>query len=192
MPILKKVRLSETMALKRGRKATGVMRVAFSGSSLGQVIVASSDRGITAVLIGDDRDALRQNLAQRFPDASLLDADNELNSVAAQVVGYIESPGGAFEVPLDLQGTDFQRTVWTALRDIPAGATASYSEIANRIGRPDSVRAVAGACGANLIAVIVPCHRVIGKDGAMTGYAWGIHRKVALLQREKEKRGRGS
>ncbi len=160
------------------------IRFTVGNSSLGMVLVAGSDKGVSAVLIGDDREALGRELQGRFPRATITDGDAEVGALAARVIAFIESPASGLEVPIDLRGTEFQRTVWQALREIPAGSTASYTDIAIRIGLPKSVRAVAQACAANSLAVIVPCHRVVRSDGQLSGYRWGVERKRALLDRE--------
>ena len=152
-------------------------------SSLGVVLVACSARGIGAVLLGDERVELEQELVRRFPNAVRSD-DPEIAALARRVVDVIESPSHGDDLPLDLQGTAFQREVWEALRAIPAGTTATYAEIAERLGRPAAVRAVGQACGANNVAVLVPCHRVVRGDGSLSGYRWGVERKRALLERE--------
>lgn len=156
----------------------------FADTSMGKVLVASSPRGLCAILLGDDVDALQDDLESRFPTAELRRADAEMHDLTRGVADLIETPGKRLDVPLDLGGTDFQREVWNALREIPAGQTATYSEIADRIGRPRSVRAVAAACGANALAVAVPCHRVLRRDGGLSGYRWGVERKRLLLERE--------
>jgi AraC family transcriptional regulator of adaptative response/methylated-DNA-[protein]-cysteine methyltransferase len=166
------------------RNSDADLRVTIADTSLGLVVVVKSASGLAAVLFGEDRDALRRDLRERFPFATLIDDDATTNELAASVVAYIESPANKLEVPLDLRGTDFQRAVWQALREIPAGSTASYTDIATRIGQPKSVRAVAQACAANALAVVVPCHRVVRSDGAVSGYRWGVERKRALLERE--------
>jgi AraC family transcriptional regulator of adaptative response/methylated-DNA-[protein]-cysteine methyltransferase len=154
-------------------------------SSLGQVLVAATDKGICDVTLGDDPDALEADLARRFPAAEHRKADKAFSMLAATVFDTIDGePGRSMELPLDLRGTAFQMRVWQALRRIPSGTTTSYGDLAQAIGAPRAVRAVAQACGANPVAIIVPCHRVIGKDGAITGYRWGIERKKALLDRE--------
>jgi len=160
------------------------LQVAIGESSLGLVLVAQSAAGITAVLLGDHRDALRRDLRERFPRATLVDGGAAMNELVSWVTDFVESSASDLDVPLDMRGTEFQRSVWTALRDIPAGSTASYTEIAKRIGRPNSVRAVAQACAANALAVLVPCHRVVRNDGALSGYRWGVERKRLLLERE--------
>ena len=162
------------------------LRVAFAPSSLGLVLVAASADGVAAVLIGEDRDALRGTLRGRFPGVPLGDGDARTHALAEHVVRTIESPTVYVPttVPLDLRGTPFQRRVWEALRAIPAGTTATYAEIADRLGMPKGARAVAQACAANAVAIIVPCHRVVRSDGSLSGYRWGVERKRALLERE--------
>jgi AraC family transcriptional regulator, regulatory protein of adaptative response / methylated-DNA-[protein]-cysteine methyltransferase len=151
---------------------------------LGSILVASTDEGITAILLGDDRDALMRSLRSRFPDARLVDGDQRFDDLVAEVVRFVDAPASRFERPLDLRGTDFERRVWLALREIPAGSTATYSEIAARIGAPHASYDVGQACASNPLAVVVPCHRVVRKDGTLAGYRWGTRRKRALLARE--------
>ena len=146
--------------------------------------MAASGKGVCAIQFGDDPDALVRGLQDRFPKARLIGGDKAFEQLVARVVGLIEAPANGLDLPLDVRGTAFQRQVWQALRDIPAGTTASYAEIAKRIGRPKAVRAVAQACGSNDIAVAIPCHRVVRTDGELSGYRWGIERKRALLERE--------
>jgi AraC family transcriptional regulator of adaptative response/methylated-DNA-[protein]-cysteine methyltransferase len=153
-----------------------------SACSLGSVLVASSARGVCAVLLGASAEVLERDLQERFPDASLVEC--AATEVHKQVTACVDAPRAKFDVPLDAGGTDFQRKVWRALGEIPAGATASYLDIAHRIGSPKSVRAVAAACAANPIAIAIPCHRVVRSDGGLSGYRWGIERKRALLARE--------
>ncbi|MET0292215.1 MAG: bifunctional DNA-binding transcriptional regulator/O6-methylguanine-DNA methyltransferase Ada [Steroidobacteraceae bacterium] len=160
------------------------IRFAVGQSSLGAVLVASSTKGVVAILLGDDPETLVRELQERFPRAGLIGADSDYERLIAQVVGLIEAPQIGLDLPLDVRGTAFQQRVWQALRDIPAGHTVSYSEVASAIGSPQSVRAVAGACAANNIAVAIPCHRVVRNDGALSGYAWGVQRKEALIERE--------
>jgi len=152
--------------------------------SLGVILVATSEKGVCTLLMGDDADTLERDLRRRLPLANLVAGDAELTGVAAQVVRFVESPTSALDMPLDLRGTPFQRRVWRALKSIPAGTTVSYADIAKRIGAPAAVRAVAQACGANAIALAIPCHRVVRSDGTLSGYRWGIERKHALLERE--------
>jgi AraC family transcriptional regulator of adaptative response/methylated-DNA-[protein]-cysteine methyltransferase len=152
--------------------------------SLGSILVAKSAKGVCAILLGDDPDALARDLQDRFPKATLIGGDQAFESLVAQVVGFVEAPALGFDLPLDVRGTAFQQRVWQALRKIPAGATVSYRELAERIGAPKAVRAVAQACASNPIAVAIPCHRVVRQDGALSGYRWGVERKRALLASE--------
>jgi AraC family transcriptional regulator of adaptative response/methylated-DNA-[protein]-cysteine methyltransferase len=164
-----------------------VLRFTFGGSSLGLVLVAVSSRGVAAVLFGDDREQLRCELQSRFPAVALAEDHGELDRLAARIVALVEAPSQGWalsDVPLDLQGTGFQREVWQELGQIPAGSTASYAEVARRLGRPEAARAVARACAANPLAVVIPCHRVVGSDGSLAGYRWGRERKRVLLERE--------
>lgn len=160
------------------------IRFAIGECSLGAILVALSARGVCAITIGDDPEALVRALQDRFPRASLVGGDAAFEGLIARIVGFVEAPGLGLDLPLDVRGTAFQQRVWQALREIPAGETASYTEVAERIGAPRSVRAVAQACGANEIAVAIPCHRVVRRDGALSGYRWGVERKQALLRKE--------
>ena len=159
---------------------------AIGQSSLGAILVARSQRGVCAISLGDDPDALLRELQDRFPRAELIGGDAGFERLVAQVVGLIEQPSLGIDLPLDVRGTAFQQRVWDALRKIPAGETASYTQIAQRIGAPKSVRAVAQACASNTLAVAIPCHRVVRSDGALSGYRWGVERKRELLARERE------
>ena len=152
--------------------------------SLGSILVAQTGRGVCAILLGDHPESLAQDLEHRFPGAIPVAGDAELKQILVQVVDLVEAPSGELDLPLDVRGTVFQQRVWQALREIPAGSTATYTEIAGRIGSPRSVRAVAQACAANALAVAIPCHRVVRNDGGLSGYRWGVERKRALLQRE--------
>lgn len=152
--------------------------------SLGSLLVAKSERGACAILMGDDPDALVRDLQDRFPKADLIGGDADFEQLIAKVVGFIEAPALGLDLPLDIRGTSFQQRVWRALQEIPVGATASYTDVANRIGSPNAFRAVAQACAANALAVAIPCHRVVRNDGAISGYRWGVERKRALLERE--------
>jgi AraC family transcriptional regulator, regulatory protein of adaptative response / methylated-DNA-[protein]-cysteine methyltransferase len=160
------------------------MRFAIGDCSLGSILVAASNKGISAIFLGDDPDDLLRTLQDRFPKANLIGGDRVFEEVVAKVVGLIEEPATSFDLPLDVRGTAFQHRVWQALRDIPAGTTATYSEIAKRIGMPKAMRAVAAACAANKLAVAIPCHRVVRNDGSLSGYRWGVERKRTLIARE--------
>ncbi|MEC4747436.1 methylated-DNA--[protein]-cysteine S-methyltransferase [Methylomicrobium sp. Wu6] len=162
------------------------IRFALGKCSLGSILVALSERGVCAITLGDDPDALARDLTDRFPQAELIGGDCESEQWVAKVVGFIEIPALELDLPLDVRGTAFQQRVWQALRKIPAGGKASYTEIAVRIGAPKAVRAVATACAANALAVAIPCHRVVRSDGSLSGYRWGVERKAELLRRESE------
>lgn len=168
----------------RAGGAGTVIRFAVGQCSLGAILAAQSQRGICAILLGDDPDALARELQDQFPKAEIIGCDGEFEQLIARVVGFIETPSVGLHLPLDVQGTAFQERVWRALREIPPGATASYAEIALRIGSPSAVRAVAQACATNHIAVAIPCHRVVRRDGDLAGYRWGVERKRELLRRE--------
>jgi AraC family transcriptional regulator of adaptative response/methylated-DNA-[protein]-cysteine methyltransferase len=170
----------------RGGGANAEIRFAIGQCSLGAILVASSQRGLCAIQIGDDPDALACDLQDRFPRATLVGGDADFEQVVATVVGMVETPRLGLELPLDVRGTAFQQRVWQALREIPPGTTASYTEIAQRIGAPKSARAVAQACAANPLAIAIPCHRVVRTDGTLSGYRWGVERKRALLLRETQ------
>jgi AraC family transcriptional regulator of adaptative response/methylated-DNA-[protein]-cysteine methyltransferase len=152
--------------------------------SLGSILVAQSSKGVCSILIGDDPDQLVRDLEQRFPKANLIGDEPGYEQLIARVVGLIETPELGLDLPLDIRGTAFQQRVWKALREIPPGSTATYTDIARKIGMPKAARAVAGACGSNGLAVAIPCHRVIRSDGSISGYRWGVERKRALLERE--------
>lgn len=178
--------LGMTPGRYRAGGAEETLRFAIGQTTLGAILVASSDKGVASILLGDDPDELARDLQDRFPRATLVGGDEGYERLVARVVGMIEAPGGAHDLPLDVRGTAFQQRVWAALRELPAGTTATYSEIARRIGSPSSTRAVAGACAANAIAVAIPCHRVVRNDGALSGYRWGVERKRTLIAREAE------
>lgn len=164
--------------------ATEAIRFATTACAVGSVLVAASDEGVCAILLGDRPDALIRDLGERFPRARLIGGDATAEAWAAEVAAFVGSPHRGLDLPLAPRGTGFQQRVWGALREIPAGTTESYAGIAERIGAPASVRAVAQACAANALAVAIPCHRVVRRDGALSGYRWGVDRKRALLQRE--------
>ena len=176
--------LGMTPSNYRAGGANTDIRFAIGECSLGSILVAKSERGVCAILLGDDADELARELQDKFPSANLIGGDNEFEQLVAKVVGFVEAPALGLDLPLDVRGTAFQQRVWRALREIPAGVTASYSDIANRIGAPKSVRAVAQACAANTLAVAIPCHRVVRNDGGLSGYRWGVERKRVLLQKE--------
>lgn len=163
------------------------IRFAVGESSLGTILVARSEIGICAILLGDDPEALLRDLQDRFPRAQLIGGDSDFEQLVALVVGAVENPATGADLPLDVRGTAFQQRVWQALRRIPAGSTATYGSIAREIDAPRAVRAVAGACAANPLAVAIPCHRVVRRDGDLAGYRWGIERKRSLLERETKR-----
>lgn len=160
------------------------LRFAVGACDLGYILVAWSERGISAIDLGDNPAGLAAEFQRRFPEAALIEGEREAESLLSRVARFVEHPAGGLDLPLEIRGTAFEQRVWAALRQIPAGQTASYGEIARRIGAPSAARAVARACAANRLAVAIPCHRVIGQDGALIGYRWGIERKRALLARE--------
>lgn len=161
------------------------IRFAVGECSLGSLLVAASKKGVCAISLGDDPDALTKALQDRFPRAIIIGGDKDFEKLIARVVGFIEAPEASLDLPLDVRGTAFQQRVWKALREIPPGTTSNYSEIAKCIGSPKAIRAVARACASNGLAVAIPCHRVVRKDGNLSGYRWGIERKRALLEKEK-------
>ena len=162
------------------------LRFAVGQCSLGAILVARSPVGICAILLGDDPDALTRDLQDRFPQARLVGGDASFEAWVARVVGFVEAPAIGLDLPLDIRGTAFQQRVWQALQAIPPGQTASYADVARRIGAPAATRAVAQACGANPLAVAIPCRRVVRRDGGLSGYRWGVERKRALLVREAQ------
>jgi AraC family transcriptional regulator of adaptative response/methylated-DNA-[protein]-cysteine methyltransferase len=176
--------LGMTPSQYRAGGANEDIKFAVGQTSLGAILVASTKKGVAAILLGNDPEELVHDLQDRFPKAHLIGADGDYEALVARIVGFIEAPKIGLNLPLDVRGTAFQERVWKALQEIPAGATVSYAEIARRIGAPTSVRAVAGACAANNLAVAIPCHRVVRNDGTLSGYAWGVERKRALIDRE--------
>ncbi|MGJ3352490.1 bifunctional DNA-binding transcriptional regulator/O6-methylguanine-DNA methyltransferase Ada [Providencia sp. Je.9.19] len=152
--------------------------------SLGNVLIAQSPIGVCAIFLGDDPEQLLRDLQDKFPQAELMGGDAEFEQLIAHVIGFIEAPEIGFNMPLDIRGTAFQQRVWQVLRGIPVGQTVSYRDVAEKMGQPKAVRAVASACAANMLAVAIPCHRVVRNDGALSGYRWGIDRKRALLLKE--------
>jgi AraC family transcriptional regulator, regulatory protein of adaptative response / methylated-DNA-[protein]-cysteine methyltransferase len=160
------------------------IRFAVGECSLGSILVAATEKGVCTIHFGDDPEVLVRELQDHFPKAQLIGGDARFEQLVAQVVAFVEAPARALDLPLDVRGTAFQQRVWQALREVPPGTTVSYAEIARRIGAPRGVRAVAQACAANPLAVAIPCHRVVRRDGALSGYRWGVERKQALLERE--------
>ena len=177
--------LGMTPSRYRAGGANEEIRFAVGETSLGAILVASSTKGVVSILLGDDPDRLVRNLQDRFPKAHLIGADRDYEALVARVVGSVEAPRIGLNLPLDVRCTAFEQRVWQALQEIPAGETASYTEIAHRIGAPGAARAVAAACAGNNLAIAIPCHRVIRNDGALSGYAWGAERKRELLDRER-------
>jgi len=160
------------------------IRFAMGDCSLGAILVAASNRGVCAIMLGDRSDTLARDAETRFPGARLAGEDAAFDRIVSKVIAFVEAQTARPEFPIDVQGTPFQRRVWQALREIPPGSTASYTDIANRIGSPKAVRAVGRACGANPLAVLIPCHRAVRSDGCLAGYRWGLERKRVLLDRE--------
>ena len=161
-----------------------LIRYATAATTLGRVLVAATDRGVCSIELGDSDEALEARLVARFPGAKLAGDDPEFAGRVQAVVALVDRPGVGLDLPLDVRGTAFQRLVWEALRRIEVGSTATYAEVARSIGRPTATRAVAGACAANLLAVVIPCHRVVREGGGLGGYRWGVERKRALLDLE--------
>ncbi len=178
--------LGMTPTAFRSGGTDATIRFAIGDCSLGSILVAASERGVCAILMGDDPAELARDLQDRFPRANLIGGDAGFEQWVAKVVAMVEAPRIGLDLPLDVRGTAFQQRVWQALREIPAGSKQSYTDIARRIGAPKSVRAVAQACGANALAVAIPCHRVVRNDGALSGYRWGVERKRTLLERETD------
>lgn len=180
---------SETLGMtptqyKKGGTSTRV-RFTLSPCSLGWLLVAATERGVCLTSLADEPEALQERVKKQFPNAELEEEDTQLAAWVEELVALIDSPGQQCEIPLDIRGSAFQMRVWDALRGIPAGETASYSEIARRVGSPAAVRAVGTACGSNPVAPIIPCHRVLRSDGSLGGYGFGLERKTKLLEREK-------
>ena len=179
---------SETLGMTPNQFRAGApnaeIKFAIGESSLGLVLIAASDKGVCAILFGDDPDGLARDLERQFPRARLVSDDPAFEQLTAKVIGFVEDPRRDLDLPLDIRGTAFQRRVWEALRRIPLGTTATYADIAKAIGAPKAVRAVGRACGSNPIALAIPCHRVVGSNGSLTGYRGGIERKRALLAKE--------
>jgi len=161
------------------------IRFAVGECTLGSVLVAATDKGVCAIFLGNDPDVLARNLQDRFPKAHILGSDTTFDRYVAIGVGLVEKPALGLDLPLDIRGTAFQMRVWDALRQIPPGSTTTYTKIAQHISQPKAFRAVAQACGANPIAIAIPCHRVVRTDESLSGYRWGVERKAELLKRER-------
>lgn len=160
------------------------IQFAIGDSWLGYVLAAQSNNGLCAVLLGNEPNELKNELRSHFLEAELIEGGKETAALLAKVISYIDEPSKPLDVSLDERGTPFQKKVWKALQEIPCGSTVSYTEIAQKIGSPQAIRAVGTACGANTIAIIIPCHRVVRNNGSISGYRWGVERKKLLLQRE--------
>ena len=165
-------------------RAAATIGFAIAPCSLGFVIIAVSEHLIRSIMVGDDPEMLMSDLQNQFPNDAFEIIENDDAELVAKVVDLIERPDKALELPLDIRGTDFQMRVWDALQEVPAGTTVSYTFLAEQIGAPNAVRAVAQACAANPLAVAIPCHRAVSANGDLAGYRWGIERKRALLERE--------
>ena len=165
-------------------RAAATIGFAIAPCSLGFVIIAVSEQLIRSIMVGDDPEMLMSDLQNQFPHHAIELTENDDAGLVAKVVDLIERPDKALELPLDIRGTDFQMRVWDALQEVPAGTTVSYTFLAEQIGAPNAVRAVAQACAANPLAVAIPCHRAVSANGDLAGYRWGIERKRALLERE--------
>ncbi|MEG5465750.1 bifunctional DNA-binding transcriptional regulator/O6-methylguanine-DNA methyltransferase Ada [Enterobacter chuandaensis] len=176
------------MTAKQYRKGEVSVQYAIDDCSLGRCLVAESERGICAILLGDNDAELAEELATLFPNAEPAPREDAFAQRIRQVIASIDNHAVPLALPLDIRGTAFQQRVWQALRDIPCGETASYQQVAQAIGQPNAVRAVAGACAANRLAIVIPCHRVVRNDGALSGYRWGAARKAQLLKREAKRR----
>lgn len=179
-------RLGMTPSSYRAGGSGVAMRFAVGDCCLGSVLVAATERGVCAIMLGDDPDQLVRELQDRFGKAKLAAGDGRFEHWIAKIVGFLNTPSIGLDLPLDIKGTAFQERVWQALRAIPPGSTATYAEIAKRVGRPAAARAVGTACGANPLALAIPCHRVVQSDGSLAGYRWGVRRKRELLRRERE------
>jgi AraC family transcriptional regulator, regulatory protein of adaptative response / methylated-DNA-[protein]-cysteine methyltransferase len=161
-----------------------VIRTGVKQSALGLMLVAATDKGICTIEFGDDKNELIDRLTKRFPKAVLLPQDEQLTTWLHRLTDHLHVPDQSLTLPLDIRGTAFQQQVWNALQEIPLGKTVSYLQVAQRIGKPKAVRAVATACASNVLAVAVPCHRVVRGNGELSGYRWGVERKQTLLTNE--------
>lgn len=171
-------------AARRGGAGESI-RIAFADCPFGRLLVAATEAGVCFIGFAEPDQALLDDLRRRFPQATVVPGGAGMTALVQAVVAFIEQPRGGLDLPLDLRGTLFQIRVWAALRQIPAGETRSYAELAQAVGNPRAVRAVARSCAANPVSLAVPCHRVIGSDGSLTGYRWGVPCKRELLKRER-------
>ena len=171
-------------AYKRGGEGIEI-RCTVVSTELGKLLVATTARGVCSVRFGESEAAMLRELKQDFRSATIHRDDTGLKSVADQIKQLLSGSTTSLNIPLDLRGTAFQQMVWKELRRIPAGQTRSYTDVAKTIGKPRAVRAVANACGSNPVALVVPCHRVVQKNGSLAGYRWGVKRKAALLEKER-------
>ena len=172
-------------AKKRAETVQPSLATAIVHCSLGNALIAISPAGIAAILLGDEAATLQKDLRGRFPKTPFIAAGAGQSDLIAAATLHIEDPANGPDLPLDIRGTAFQKRVWQELQKIPPGTTSDYAMIAKAIGKPNATRAVARACASNAHAVVIPCHRVIRKDGGISGYRWGIARKRALLKREQ-------
>jgi AraC family transcriptional regulator of adaptative response/methylated-DNA-[protein]-cysteine methyltransferase len=164
------------------------IRTAFADCPFGRLLVGATDKGVCFIGFAEPDDALMGDLRRRFPQAQIVADDAALAGTVRSVVDFLAEPKQALDLPLDLRGTAFQQRVWRTLCEIPAGETRTYAQLARMMGNPKAIRAVARSCATNPVSLAVPCHRVIGSDGNLTGYRWGVPRKQALLEREKQAR----
>jgi AraC family transcriptional regulator of adaptative response/methylated-DNA-[protein]-cysteine methyltransferase len=169
---------------KRGAQGLEVT-YAIADSPLGRLLVAATSKGICSVKLGDKDATLEQELQQEYPAASITPNRSDLARWVNAILTYLNGRRPHLDLPLDIQATAFQWRVWRYLQSIPYGETRAYSQVAREIGRPSAVRAVARACATNPVCLVIPCHRVVGKDGSLTGYRWGVERKRTLLKNEK-------
>ncbi len=173
----------DTLTIRNDTTAEDI-RLAFGTFSLGTVLVATSSNGVAAILLGDDQAALRNELARAFPQARLMPDDVGLADIVEQVVAFLDAPHKGLDLPLDIRGSDLEQAVWQALREVPAGHTVTYGQIAKTLPLPATAQDVGAACAANVLAVAIPCHRVVKADGSISGYRWGVQRKRKLINRE--------
>ena len=166
------------------QNADDEIRFTFDKFSLGMVLVAATGRGIAAILLGDGRDELYRELVYAFPRARLVADETGLAGTAEKIVTFLDAPNQGLDLPLDIRGSAQEQAVWQALRNVPAGQTITYGEIAKSLPLPATAQDVGAACAANVLAVAIPCHRVVKADGSISGYRWGVQRKRKLINRE--------